>query len=69
MKAQKFESELNMAKERLNGQQGQANDLTKEVSLLESRCKEESRINDDLKGQLSEKSNALEDALRHNINK
>ena len=58
-----------MAEERLNGQQGQANDLTKEVSLLESRCNEKTKINDDLKGQLSEKTNALEDALRHNINK
>ena len=69
LKAQRLESSLNMAEERLNGQQGQANDLTKEVSILESRCNEQSKLNGELKEQLSEKTNALEDALRHNINK
>ena len=69
LKAQRLESSLNMAEERLNGQQGQANDLTKEVSILESRCNEQSKLNGELKEQMSEKTNALEDALRHNINK
>ena len=69
LKAQRLESSLNMAEERLNGQQGQANDLTKEVSILESRCNEQAKLNGELKEQLSEKTNALEDALRHNINK
>ena len=69
LKAQKLESALNMAEERLNGQQGQANDLTKEVSILESRCNEQTKLNGELKEQLSEKTNTLEDALRHNINK
>ena len=69
LKAQRLESSLNMAEERLNGQQGQTNDLTKEVSILESRCNEQAKLNGELKEQMSEKTNALEDALRHNINK
>ena len=51
-----------MAKEQLNEKQ-------RELSILESRCNEHSKLNDELKGQLSEKTNALEDALRHNIDK
>ena len=69
LKTQKLESSLSMAEERLNGQQGQANDLSKEVSILESRCNEQTKLNDELKGQLSEKTHSLEDALRHNMNK
>ena len=69
LKSQKLETELNAAENRLNGKEGQTNDLTKELSLLQTRCKDQLKLSDDLKGQLSEKVNELEDALRHNKNK
>ena len=68
-KAQKLESALSTAENRLNRKEGQTNDLSKELSDLQGRCNEQMKANDELKGQLSEKANALEDALRHNINK
>jgi hypothetical protein len=68
-KAQKIESALSTSENKLNGSIGHSNDLAKELTVVQGRCNEQMNVNDEVKGQLLEKTNALEDALRHNINK
>ena len=68
-KAQKLESALNAAEDRLNGKEGQTSDLTKEMSIIKGKCNDQTKTIEGLKGELSEKTNSLEEALRHNKHK
>ena len=56
---------MNAAQDKLCGKEGQTSDLTEELSTLQCHYNEQMEANNDLKSQLLEKSNALEDALRH----
>ena len=68
-KAQKLESALNATEDRLNGKEGQTSDLTKEMSIIKEKCNDQTKTIEGLKGELSEKTNSLEEALRHNKHK
>ena len=64
-KVRTLQSALNAAQDKLSGKEGQTSDLTEELSTLQCHYNEQMEANNDLKSQLLEKSNALEDSLRH----
>ena len=64
-KVKVLQSALSAAQDKLSGKEGQTSDLTEELSTLQCHYNEQMEANNDLKSQLLEKSNALEDALRH----
>ena len=64
-KVQKLQSALKTAQDKLSGKEGQTSDLAEELSTLQCHYNEQLEANNDLKSQLLEKSNCLEDALRH----
>ena len=55
-KAQKLESSLRSAENRLSGKEGQTNDLAKELSVLQGRCNEQMKLNDEIHWKMNHKS-------------
>ena len=65
----KSSSEAEQLSQRLSGQEGKVNDLQEELSTLQRHYDEQCQVNDDLKSQVHDVKNSLEEANRNSLQK